>query len=227
MLAILWRILCRPKLVAALVLCLGGLWLYGHWWRQELSPSDLARGSVARLLHWPRGKVGLVVGHWPSDSGAICPDGLREMDLNLTIARSAAAMLGRYGYRVELLAEFDPALKDYKADVVVSLHCDSCAIPASGFKVARAATSAIPEREDRLVECLYQEYERATSLPRHEPTITPDMLYYHAFYKVAPSTPAAIMEMGFMSGDRGLLAKHPERAARGITAGLLCFLKAP
>lgn len=224
---LLWSILRRPKLVAVLALCLGSLWFYWHWWRPELSPSDLARGSFARLLHRPRGKVGLVVGHWPSDPGAVCPDGLREMDLNLSIARQVAGILGRYGYRVELLAEFDPALKGYRADVLLSLHSDSCAIPASGFKVARAATSAIPDREDRLVECLYEEYERATSLSRHEATITPDMLYYHAFYEVAPSTPAAIIEMGFLSGDRKLLTRQPERAARGIASGLLCFLKGP
>ena len=223
----IWRILRRPRLMMAILLALGCLWLYGHWRKEQLRPMDLARGATARLLRRPRGKVGIVAGHWQFDSGAVCADGLQEVDLNLTIARQVAGRLRRHGYQVDLLAEFDPALGGYTADVLLSLHCDSCTVPASGCKVARAAGSAIPEQEDRLVECLYREYERATSLPSHGTSITPDMLYYHAFYKVAPSTPAAIIEMGFMSGDRELLHRHPERAAQGIVEGLLCFLKVP
>ena len=47
---------------------------------------------------------------------------------------------------------------------------------------------------------------------------------YHSFREIAPSTPAAIIETGFMNADRSLLTEHPDRAAQGIVDGILCFL---
>ena len=57
------------------------------------------------------------------------------------------------------------------------------------------------------------------------------MKFYYAFnnrryyYAVAPSTPAAIIETGFVTSpdDRALLAGR-DRAAAGVAAGLLGFL---
>jgi hypothetical protein len=79
--------------------------------------------------------------------------------------------------------------------------------------------------EDRLVECLYQEYEAATGLVRHESSITPAMHGYHAFRQIALQTPGAIIELGFMLADRRALTKDPDRLAQGIVNGLLCFLE--
>ena len=175
----------------------------------------------------PSRRVGIVAGHWQNDSGAVCPDGLTEVEINLDIARRAAALLIEAGYNVEVLAEFSPKLEDYQADALISIHTDSCNIPeASGFKVARVLQSALPEEEDRLVECLRREYERATGLYYHKDSITYDMQEYHAFYEIAPQTPAAIIEMGFMDADRTLLTKHPDLAAEGIARGVICFLEA-
>ena len=174
----------------------------------------------------PPPKVGIVAGHYGSDSGAVCPDGLQEVEINLAIAEKVVALLRRRGYQVELLGELDEAIFGYQANAFVSLHADSCDVPgASGFKVARVTHSAVPEEEDRLVECLWDEYEKWTGLARHEDSITPHMRQYHAFRKIAPDTPGAIIEMGFMLDDRNILLYEQEKVARGIASGVICFLE--
>jgi hypothetical protein len=51
------------------------------------------------------------------------------------------------------------------------------------------------------------------------------MSRYHAFGEISSQPPAAIIEIGFLKGDRDLIAERPERAAEGIVAGLVCFLR--
>ncbi len=175
-----------------------------------------------------KGRVGILAGHSgpQNDPGAVCPDGLREVDINLAVALRVVAELERRGYVVDLLEEYDDRIDGYVADAFLSIHSDSCEVPdATGFKVARVAASAIPEVEDALVQCLYEEYERVTQLTRHESSITPAMHGYYAFLKINPQTPGAIIELGFMAADRNILVNRPDRLAVGIVAGLLCFLE--
>ncbi len=96
---------------------------------------------------------------------------------------------------------------------------------ATGFKVARVTHSAIPEAEDRLVTCLNQEYATYTGLRQHPASITDGMTNYHAFNEITPLTPGAIIETGFLLDDRHLLQYKPKVVARGIAAGILCFLE--
>lgn len=182
-----------------------------------------ASGLVYQFSQVPR--IGIIVGHWQNGPGATCEDGLREVDVTLDIAQLVAASLDEAGYSVDLLAEYDGRLHGYRALAMVSLHADSCVPDHTGFKVARHAGSAIPETEDALVDCLWSEYERVTQLPRDPVHITLDMYEYHAFQKAASTTPAAIVELGYLSGDRELLTERPEKVAEGITAGIRCFLE--
>lgn len=176
-----------------------------------------------RILPW---RIGIVAGHAGYDPGAVCPDGLTEAEVNMAIARIVVEMLRQQGYQVDLLEEFDARLRGYRADVLVSIHADSCDVPgASGFKVARVTHSAIPEAEDRLVECLYREYEAATGLPRHPNSITDNMTSYHAFYEIDSYTPGAIIETGFLLEDYAYIVRRPRMVARGIVNGILCFLQ--
>lgn len=171
-------------------------------------------------------RVGVVAGHKGYDPGAVCDDGLTEAQVNEAIAGEVVKLLQRRGIRSELLEEYDDRLTDYQADALVSVHADSCNIPgATGFKVARVTSSAIPEAEDRLVACLYQEYGRYTGLPQHPASITDNMTNYHAFNEIAPLTPGAIIETGFLLDDRFILETKPKLVARGIAAGILCFLE--
>lgn len=177
-------------------------------------------------------RIGILVGHWGYDSGAICSDGLREVDITLDVAQRMAAQLRSRGYEVDLLHEHDPdkpqpPLQNYQAAVLIALHVDSCIPGASGFKVSRWAFSQMPEIEDRLVKCIYDRYGAATGLARHDDSITIDMWNYYAFREVGERTPGAIIEMGFMTGDRWLLVQRPELAAKGLINSLICFLEAP
>jgi len=166
-----------------------------------------------------------VAGHWQYDSGAVCPDGFREVDITLPVAQQVAEILRWRGYQVDLLGEYDEALTGYRADAFISIHADSCDVPgASGFKVARVENSFVPEEEDRLVDCLWEAYAAATGLARHEGSITPHMRNYHAFRKISPYTPGAIIEIGFMLDDRSLLENGQPLIASGIVEGLVCFL---
>jgi N-acetylmuramoyl-L-alanine amidase len=172
-------------------------------------------------------RVGVVAGHAGYDPGAVCPDGLTEAEVNLAIAQEVARLLSRKGYYVDLMEEYDDRLTGYRADALVSIHADSCDVPgASGFKVARVTDSAIPEAEDRLVACIYREYEATTGLPRHPSSITDNMTNYHAFREIDHYTPGAIIEAGFLLDDRDLLVRRPKVAGRGIAAGVVCFLEA-
>jgi N-acetylmuramoyl-L-alanine amidase len=171
-------------------------------------------------------RVGIVAGHWQNDVGAVCPDGLTEVEINRQVAERVAQMLQERGYEAEMLAEFSPRLTGYQAAALVSIHADACNIPeASGFKVARVSASSVPDVEDRLVACLSEHYARATGLPFHRNSITFDMTEYHAFYEIEPTTPAAIIEIGFMAADRRLLTRRSDRVAQGIVDGLICFLE--
>ncbi len=169
--------------------------------------------------------VGIVSGHRGYDPGAVCDDGLTEAELNYAIALEVVDLLGRRNIQADLLDEFDARLTGYQAEALVSVHADSCNIPgATGFKVARVTDSIIPEAEDLLVQCLNQEYAAHTNLPQHTASITDGMTNYHAFNEINPFTPGAIIETGFMLDDRYLLQHRPKVVARGIAAGIVCFL---
>jgi N-acetylmuramoyl-L-alanine amidase len=170
--------------------------------------------------------IGLIAGHAGHDSGAICPDGLEEASVNMEIARRVVALLTPRGWRVDLFDEFDARLNEYQADVLLSIHADSCTVPGkTGFKVARAEASYLPESGDRLVACLSRRYEARTGLAFDPYTITYDMTRYHAFYEIQRNTPAAIIEVGCLLDDRELLTQRPEVAAQGIADGLICFIE--
>ncbi|NOZ27086.1 MAG: N-acetylmuramoyl-L-alanine amidase [Chloroflexi bacterium] len=209
-----------------LLLALGGslLLAWARSTRQE--PVSQAAGPELALQPIPGlegRRVGLVAGHSGYDSGAVCPDGLREVDVNYAVAVRVAEYLRQIDVQVDVLTEFDKRLDGYRADAFLSIHADSC-IDASGFKIARSESSPIPEVEDRLVECLYQAYSVTTGLPRHDGSITHDMTKYHAFRVISPETPAAIIEMGFLGGDRQMLVGERDRVAYGLAEGIVCFL---
>lgn len=174
--------------------------------------------------HVPR--IGIVAGHSGNDSGAVCPDGLQEADINMDVARRVIGLLTARGWQLDLLEEFDVRLNGYQADALLSIHADSCNVPGkTGFKVTRAEASYLPESGDRLVECLSRRYEARTGLPFDPYTITYDMTRYHAFYEIDRTTPAAIIEAGFMLDDREILTEHSDLVAQGIADGLICFIE--
>ncbi|HLC03974.1 MAG TPA: N-acetylmuramoyl-L-alanine amidase [Anaerolineales bacterium] len=179
-------------------------------------------------------KVGIVAGHsGPNrgtglpDPGSVCADGLTELQVNSSIADLVVSGLQAAGIEADLLQEFDPRLTGYRAIALVSIHADAC-VPindqATGFKVAAALDTSVPDRAQRLVACLADRFAQATDLPFRPGSITRDMTEYHSFYEIHSQTPAAIIETGFLYLDRDFLTSHPDRAARGIAEGILCYI---
>ncbi len=170
--------------------------------------------------------VGIIAGHLGNDSGAVCPDGLQEVEVNKKIADLVVQKLLARGWRVELLQEFDKRLEGYQADALLSIHADSCTFPGkSGFKIARAESKYDPWAEDELVHCLTVNYQEQTGLAFDANTITYDMKRYHVYNEIHADTPAAIIETGFMLDDRDILTQHTAVVAQGIIEGLICFVE--
>ncbi len=184
-----------------------------------------AQGFVPGLFNK---QIALISGHAGSDSGAVCEDEtgritLREVDVNARVAELAARRLRRAGADVMILEEYDPRLAGLRVDVLISLHADSC-VEASGYKAANHVNSPIAVEEGRLLACIDQQYAAATGLAHHPTTVTHDMTEYHAFNRIAPDTPAIILEMGFLGGDRTLLEERPQFVAQGVADSVICFL---
>jgi len=192
---------------------------------EENGNADGFWSKITGLLGAGKPRVGIVVGHWKNDSGAVCPDGLEEVEINLDVAERTAGLLRRAGYKVDLLAEFDPQLANYEADVFLSIHADSCVNGVSGFKLARLPDSQVAAKTDRLVDAIYREYADVTGLDPHYNTITYDMRDYHAFHEISPETPGAIIEIGFMGEDRDILTRRSDLVARGIARGIIAYLQ--
>lgn len=183
--------------------------------------------SGPRPALWEK-EIAIISGHAGFDSGAVCENSqgevtLTEADVNRDIAEITASLLADLGAQVTVLEEYDTRLAGLRADLLLSLHADSC-IAASGFKAANFTQSRIPVTEARLLACLNQHYAAATRLAEHPNTVTHDMTQYHAFRRIHPQTPAAILEMGFLGGDQPLLTREPTRVAQGIAASARCFL---
>lgn len=189
------------------------------------------------------GRVGLQIGHWRSEE---LPDelavlrsqtggssgGYREVDINYAVAERVAALLTERGVAVDLLPATVPP--GYQADAFIAIHCDINNDSARrGYKLARFGDSAVPSRDDALVTAVAAAYGAATGQPV-DPELTRAMIYYYAFngahyrHAIAPSTPATIVELGFLTNpaDRLLLATDTDTVAHGLADGILRFLLA-
>jgi N-acetylmuramoyl-L-alanine amidase len=178
--------------------------------------------------NWLR-KIGVVSGHRgpENDPGAVCPDGLTEAEINLNVAQRVVRNLQARGYTVDLLDEFDPRLADYEAELLLSIHANTCqdyGEVVSGYLISTADSRVNSGNDQLLVECVAAHYQQASQLQRRF-GLTRDMTDYHIFRQINPITPAAIIELGFMFNDRELLTSSPDTLARGITDGVLCFLE--
>ncbi len=241
----LWHWLGRVALPALVLATLLVTWSPRQWaaWGQAwLNPPELAPEQLAALQSaptWappPPGAIGIVAGHSGAegDPGAVCPDGTTEAEVNRNIALLVQARLRALGYDAVVLDEFDPRLHGFRGPALVSIHGDACAPvrdDLTGFKVAisaalqRSDQVAAVARANRLKACLVEAYRAATGLAYHPYTVTRDMTEYHAFGEIATTTPAVIIETGFLGKDYDLLVNQPERVAQGIVDGLLCFLE--
>ena len=226
--SMIWTVVTTAMVLATLLTLFTPANLFSNrtlesmWWALQ-ARSSLAEYPTPTPRPVPR--IGIVAGHAGNDSGAVCPDGLTEAQVNLEIASRVQQKLSGMGYQVDLLNEFDERLAGYRALVLVSIHNDTCEYTGkSGFKVASHAQKA-PEKAERLKACLSDRYARATGLQFDPYTVTRDMTEYHSFSEINADTPAAIIETGFLNLDRQLLTGQPDVVAQGVVDGILCYIR--
>jgi N-acetylmuramoyl-L-alanine amidase len=185
-------------------------------------------------------RIGIQVGHWktdevPAELGTRITfqtgttwGGVDEVDVNMDIAERVKAQLTARGYIVDIIPTTVPV--GYIADVFLALHADGDETEEkSGFKIAHGSRRG--PYEDKLVSLLREEYGKATGL-EWDPLISRGMSAYYAFnwgryqHAAAPHTPAAILEMGFLSNgyDRELMVDKADGVATGIVNGIQRFL---
>lgn len=217
---------------------------------------DMNRRYTAKSLsQWVRPpeannalRVGIQVGHLksgevPAEFPGIRRNGagtsyknITEVSINHNIATRAAQQLRDMALTslgrpilVDILPATIPA--GYVADALVAIHADGNPNKKKrGFKVAS------PRRDFRGVStaleiALRDAYSLETALPE-DSIPTTNMRGYYAFnwqrfeHTIHPMTPAAIIEIGFMSNkaDRDFLLTQDTKVARGIARGIIAFL---
>ncbi len=209
----------------------------------NVQPLAAARPTGSTNLAAPWARVGLQAGHWKisqvpdalarlrTNTGAYA-GGHSEWSLNLDIAQRTATLLRAQGVAVDVLPATVPT--GYVADAFVAIHADAnSSSRARGYKVATRWRSTTAWRDEILMEQIGSSYAAATGLPK-DPSVTRGMRGYYAFstflgtdYRVDKTTPAMIIETGFMSNaaDRAVLFNQPGQVAAGIAAGLLIYLR--
>ena len=186
-------------------------------------------------------RIGIQVGHWmtdhvPAELGTRITfqtgtswAGVQEVDVNMDVAQRVKAQLTARGYIVDLIPTTVPV--GYIADVFLALHADGDGTGEnSGFKIAHGSRRG--PYEDKLVALLRDEYATLTGLPDDFEHTTRNMTGYFAFnwgryqHAAAAHTPAAILEMGYLSNDhdRDLMVNRADGVATAIVNGIQRFL---
>ena len=187
-------------------------------------------------------RVGIQIGHLDAaqlpaelrrlrtSTGAYA-DGIGEVRINSAVAEAAAEILRSAGVEVTLLPATIPP--GFAADAFVAVHADgSRHASLRGYKVSPPWRASPASR--RLVAALHEHYGAATGLPVDLNGVTYNMRGYYAFnsyryrHAITPDTPAAILELGYLSNrvDREYLLEYAATAAAGMAAGVLAYLDA-
>lgn len=194
--------------------------------------------AAAPAAPTPKVNVAIQAGHWKSNelpdalarlrtSTGAYGGGRNESQVTLDIAQRVASLLRSKGRTVEVLPATVPT--GYEADLFVSLHADgNASSKPRGYKVSTRWRSDVAALDATLVQAIDDGYSKVTGMPQ-DPSVTRAMRGYYAYstyrgeeYRLSDTTPAAILEMGFMSSpaDRALMFNKPDVVARGVVAGI-------
>lgn len=205
---------------------------------RELLVTSPSGRSATTASAAPRVNVAIQAGHWKAaelpeplarlrTSTGANGGGRNEAQVTLDIAQRVATLLRAKGLTVEVLPATVPT--GYKADLFISLHADgSASTAARGYKVSTRWRSEVAALDALLVQSVDTGYAKVTGMPQNG-SITRAMRGYYAYstyrgeeYRLGATTPAAILEMGFMSNaaDRAVMFNKPDLVARGVVAGV-------
>lgn len=185
-------------------------------------------------------RVGLQIGHLRSNE---LPDelarlrtstgarygGVTEAQLNESIVMRIVPILEANGIVVDVLPATVPP--GYAADAFLSIHADgNASTRPRGWKLATPWRASPAGKA--LYAAVHSTYGAATGLPEDVNGVTSNMRGYYAFnyrryeHAIAPTTPAIIVEMGYMTNaaDRAVMFDQPDRVAQGIADGILRYL---
>ena len=181
--------------------------------------------AVALAVH--HGRPGVAVGLEPRPGRLF--KGIQNR-ADLRVGRSVVRCPGNHARRVLVLERQRVGHHSH----FISIHADGSNDPnASGYRVAAPRRDATG-RASQIAALLDQSYGDVTGIKRLG-TVTRRMQSYYAFnfrrYKHAlhPMTIAVILEAGFLTSakDRQVIVNNPDRAARGIVAGVAAFSETP
>lgn len=167
-------------------------------------------------------------GHGGADPGAV-HDGVRECDINLTIARQLLALVDAAGMagRMTRHADYSVSLEDRcqiehltEPDIFLSLHCNSFTSPGvSGLEVF---TSIGTTAADAAAQYVAQALKNTFPASRFRADISDGDDDKEANFYVLNNTkcPAMLVEMGFLS-DPQERAWLQDKAIQGLIAEAL------
>jgi len=214
------------------------IYIFGEW--------QLARQYEAiTAMSWVvAGKTYIIdPGHGGEDPGKVGPDGLYEKDINLAVAQKLHAIIVQGGGQVTLTRDRDIALSSgqatvrerkradlakrieiaetAKADVFISLHCNS--FPGSQWSGAQTFYSPSVPGSKELAEFIQEELaSQLGNTTRKAKADTSSLIMKRA------KIPIVNVEMGFLSNPQeAALLKDPayqDKVAWAIYSGIVRFL---
>jgi len=175
--------------------------------------------------------IGILPGHYGFDSGYQCGaeyNFVKEADVNLRIAVMVRDYLESQGYSVDFLHEFDPALSNYTALALVSIHsnrCDTAESTQSGFNITTGGQNTYPSESKRLNDCLAYHYAQNSDLNFLGENYTPGEEMLYSFDTVNNYTTISIIHTGYLSNDYRTLSEKTNSLAKGIADGIICYVE--
>ena len=173
-------------------------------------------------------RVFISVGHGGPDSGAVGKGGVKEKDLNLSIARACGEVLERHGVKVQFSRtkdEADPVAQEvrecnaFAPDLAVAIHNN-----AGGGTGAETYHSRVGGVGKTVAESILAELVKIGHRSRGAKTrLNASGTDYYAFIRDTKA-PAVIVECAFIdSADIERIDTEPERIAVGeaIARGIL------
>lgn len=174
-------------------------------------------------------KILVDAGHGGSDPGAVGPTGLRESNVNLTVAISLGGLLRSLGLIVSYSRTSDtfPSItarvnqaNAEKVNYFISIHCNSNGSAAKGIETLVYSTGS---NAHRLAQPVQSELVRATGDTDRGIKVRPDLGVLRG-----TNMPAILVEIGFISNkpteDKFRQTAYLDLVAKAIADGVAKFL---
>lgn len=197
----------------------------------ELGPVEPLSGPFVVAIqagHWKAAELPDELARLRTSAGARS-HGVREVDVNLAVARALQSLIVSRGWRAILLPSTIPP--GLRADAFVAIHADWGEQATNhGWKVSapwRPSPASLS-----LAAALAASFSAQPGFDEDEAGVTVGMRGYYAFsyrrfvHAVSPFTPCTIVELGFLTNpqERELLEDRPRFWARILDRGIARFL---